>query len=421
MSISKSVFRQETERRIRDAMAKDSVTIAAEIGKVVSEAQPDVLRALLQKAIELMMSAEADVACGAEYGKRAQERVNHRNGYRSRIFDTRVGTMELAIPKLRQGSYYPAWLLNPRRRAERALVNVIAECYVMGVSTRKVEDIAQALGIEKLSKSQVSELAKSLDEEVTAFRNRSLEDGPYPYMWLDATIVKDREMGRVVNVAGIVATGVNKEGRKSILGFDVITSETEDGWLGFLRGLGERGLSGVQIVVSDAHRGLKKAIATALPGASWQRCRTHFMRNLLCKVPRKAQPAVATMVRSIFAQTDKEEVVRQYGYVIDRLSSQFPEAAGLLIEAEADLLAFMAFPTGHWRQLWSNNPQERLNREIKRRTDVVGIFPNREAIIRLVGAVLMEQNEEWLVCRRYMTLETLEEATKASPDLLVAA
>jgi len=270
VSISKSVFRQETERRTRDAKAKDRVTIAAEIGKVVSEAQPDVLRALLQKAIELMMSAEADAACGAEYGKRAEERVNHRNGYRSRIFDTRVGTMELAIPKLRQGSYYPAWLLNPRRRAERALVNVIAECYVMGVSTRKVEDIAQALGIEKLSKSQVSELAKSLDEEVTAFRSRSLEDGPYPYMWLDATVVKDREMGRVVNVAGIVATGVNKEGRKSILGVDVITSETEDGWLGFLRGLVERGLSGVQIVVSDAHRGLKKAIAAALPGASWQ-------------------------------------------------------------------------------------------------------------------------------------------------------
>jgi len=207
-------------------MAKDSLTIAAEIGKVVLETQPDVLRALLQKAIELMMSAETDAMCGAEYGKQAQDRVSHRNGYRSRVFDTRVGAMELAIPKLREGSYYPAWLLNPRRRAEWALVNVIAECYVMGVSTRKVEDIAQALGIEKLSKLQVSELAKSLDEEVTAFRTRRLEDGPYPYVWLDATILKDREMGRVVNVADIVATGVNKEGRKSILGFDVITSET---------------------------------------------------------------------------------------------------------------------------------------------------------------------------------------------------
>lgn len=402
-------------------MAKDSVTIAGELGKLVSEAQPDVLRALLQKAIELLMQAEADVVCGAEYGKRSEGRVNHRNGYRMRTFDTRVGTMALSIPKLRQGSYYPEWLLDQRRRAERALVNVIAECYVMGVSTRKVEDIAQSLGIEKLSKSQVSELAKSLDEEVAAFRTHSLDDGPYCYVWLDATVVKGREMGRVVNVAAIVATGVNKEGRRSILGLDVITSETEDGWLGFLRGLVERGLSGVQIVVSDAHRGLKKAIAVALPGASWQRCRTHFMRNLLCKVPRKAQPAVATLVRSIFAQTDKEEVVRQCGYVIERLSSQFPEAAGLLIEAEADLLAFTAFPPGHWRQLWSNNPQERLNREIKRRTDVVGIFPNREAIIRLVGAVLMEQNEEWLVCRRYMTLETLQETRKASSDLLVAA
>lgn len=344
-------------------MAKDSVTIAGELGKLITEAQPDVLRALLQKAIELLMQAEADTLCGAEYGKRSEERVNHRNGYRTRTFDSRVGTMELSIPKLRQGSYYPGWLLDPRRRAERALVNVIAECYVMGVSTRKVEDIARSLGIEKLSKSQVSELAKSLDEEVSAFRSRSLEEGPYPYVWLDATVLKGRELGRVVNVAVVVATGVNKEGRRSILGFDVITSETEDGWLGFLRGQVERGLSGVQIVVSDAHRGLKKAIATALPGASWQRCRTHFMRNLLCKVPKKAQPAVATLVRSIFAQADKEEVLRQCGYVIDRLSAQFPEAAGLLIEAEADLLAFTAFPMAHWRQLWSNNPQERLNRE----------------------------------------------------------
>lgn len=268
MSISKSVFHQETERRTRDAMAKDRVTIAGELGKLITEAQPDVLRALLQKAIELLMNAEADVLCGAEYGKRSEERVNHRNGNQSRIFDSRVGTMELSIPKLRQGSYYRGWLLDPRRRAKRALVNVIAGCYVMGVSTKKVEDIARALGIEELSKSQVSELAKSLDEEVSAFRSRSLEEGPYRYVWLDATVVKGRDLGRVVNVAVVVATGVNKEGRRSILGFDVITSETEDGWLGFLRGLVERGLSGVQIVVSDAHRGLKKAIATALPGAS---------------------------------------------------------------------------------------------------------------------------------------------------------
>lgn len=402
-------------------MAKDSVSVAAEISKLLAEAQPDILRALLQRAIELLMNAEAGELCGADYRKRSDERVNQRNGYRKRTWDTRVGTIELAIPKLRQGSYYPGWLLEPRRRAERALVNVVTECYVMGVSTRKVEGVVQALGIEKLSKAQVSEMAKSLDEDVAAFRSRLLEEGPYPYVWLDAVVLKSRELGRVVNVVVVVATAVSREGSRSVLGCEVMTAETEDAWVGFLRGLVARGLSGVQIVVSDAHSGLKKAIATALPGASWQRCRTHFMRNLLCKVPKKAQPAVGTLVRSVFLQTDREEVVRQCRYVIDRLSSQFPKAAGVLVEAETDLLSFTAFPTAHWRQLWSNNPQERLNREIRRRTDVVGIFPHRESILRLVGAVLIEQNEEWMVCRRYMTLETLGEATKTSSDLLVAA
>jgi transposase-like protein len=321
-----------------------------------------------------------------------------------------MGTLDLAIPKLRQGSYYPQWLLEPRRRSERALVSVVAQCYVSGVSTRKVENIAQSLGIERLSKSQVSEMAKSLDEQVEAFRNRPLDQEAYPYVWLDAMVVRCREAGRIVNVAVVIATAVTREGHREVLGLDVITSEDGAGWTAFLRGLVARGLKGVKLVISDAHQGLKSAVGAVLPGAAWQRCRTHFMRNLLCKVPRKAQPAVATLVRSIFAQSDKEQVLAQHAQVVERLLPQFAEAANLLIDAGPDLLAFTDFPQKHWRQIWSNNPQERLNREIRRRTDVVGIFPNRMAIIRLVGSVLAEQNDEWAVSRRYMSLESIAEA-----------
>jgi transposase-like protein len=365
--------------------------------------------------IHLLMNAEADTVCGAEYGQRSTDRNNHRNGYRPRKLDTRMGTLNLAIPRLRQGSYFPEWLLEPRRRAERALANVVAECYVTGVSTRKVENIAQTLGIERLSKSQVSEMAKILDEQVEAFRSRPLDQGPYPYLWLDALVIKSREAGRVVNVAVVIATAVTRDGQRTILGCDVITSEDGAGWTAFLRSLVARGLSDVKLVISDAHVGLKTAIATVLPGSSWQRCRTHFMRNLLCKVPKKAQPAVGALVRSIFTLTDVEEVNHQFNYVVERLAGQFPQAADLLADAGPDLLAFTAFPQGHWRQVWSNNPQERLNREIRRRTDVVGIFPNRDAIIRLVGAVLAEQNDEWSIARRYMTLETITEAIKGLP------
>jgi transposase-like protein len=258
-------------------------------------------------------------------------------------------------------------------------------------------------------------MAKILDEQVEAFRNRPLDQGPYPYLWLDALVIKSREAGRVVNVAVVIATAVTRDGQRTILGCDVITSEDGAGWTAFLRSLVARGLSDVKLVISDAHVGLKTAIATVLPGSSWQRCRTHFMRNLLCKVPKKAQPAVGALVRSIFTLTDVEEVNHQFNYVVERLSGQFPQAAVLLADAGPDLLAFTAFPQGHWRQVWSNNPQERLNREIRRRTDVVGIFPNRDAIIRLVGAVLAEQNDEWSIARRYMTLETITEAIKGLP------
>jgi putative transposase len=340
--------------------------------------------------------------------------VNRRNGYRSRPFDTRAGTIDLALPKLRSGSYYPDWLLERRRRAERAMVAVVAECYVKGVSTRRVDGLVKTLGIEGISKSVVSEMAKSLDEEVAAFRARPLDAGPYPYLWLDALAVRVREGGRIVRCACVVATAVNSEGYREILGCDTFTSEDEAAWRVFLAGLVERGLSGVQLVVSDDHRGLTKAIDALLPGAGWQRCRTHFMRNLLCRVPKSAQPFVATMVRTVFAQPSAEEVAAQLGRVTEQLAEGFPAVAELLERAAPDVTAFAAFPVEHWRQIWSNNPQERLNREIRRRTDVVGIFPNRDAVIRLTGMVLAEQHDEWAVGRRYMSVGSLAKLTAAT-------
>jgi transposase-like protein len=375
--------------------------------KQVETADTDLLRELVRTFAEALMSAEATAVCHAGYGERTAERTNVRNGYRSRTWDTRVGSMDLAIPKLRKGSYYPDWLLEPRRRAERALVAVVAECYLAGVSTRRVEGVVQTLGIDRLSKSQVSELAKSLDETVAAFRNRPLDGRPYPYVWVDALTQRCRDGGRIVNVAVVLATAVNRDGQREVLGVDVITTEDGAGWTAFLRGLVARGLGGVQLVVSDAHVGLTHAIAAVLPGASWQRCRTHFGRNLLTRVPKAAQDLVATLVRSIFAQPDATAVWAQHGRIVSELTTRYPAAADLLAAAAPDLLAFTAFPVEHWRQIWSNNPQERLNREIRRRTDVVGIFPNRPAILRLVGAILAEQHDEWAVARRYMSAESL--------------
>ncbi len=393
----------------------------------LEEGGQDVLRGLAEAIIHALMNAEADAICGARYGERSADRVNQRNGYRERQLDTRLGTLELQVPKLREGSYFPGWILEPRRRIEKALVAVVAECYVAGVSTRKVEQVVQTLGIEGISKSQVSQMARSLDAQVGAFRNRPLDSGPYRYVWLDALVVRCRELGRIVNVAVVVATGINKEGSKEVLGVDVITSEDGAGWAAFLRTLVGRGLSGVELVISDAHVGLKHAIAAVLPGASWQRCRTHFVKNLLAKIPKRAQQPVAALVRSIFAQTTAAEVREQHRVVVEKLHGQFREAAGLLEEAGPDLLAFASFPEKHWRQVWSNNPQERVNREIRRRTDVVGIFPNREAILRLVTAVLNEQHDEWAVGRRHMSLESLaevsarREAANSAPALPEAA
>lgn len=378
--------------------------------KQLEEADVDLLREMVRAFAETLMSADADSVCGAAYGERSEERVNRRNGYRERDLDTRVGTVELRVPKLRQGTYYPEWLFERRRRAERALVAVICECYVRGVSTRRVDGLVKTLGMEGISKSQVSALAKTLDAEVAAFRSRPLDGGPYPYLWLDALAVKAREDGRVTSVATVVATAVSADGHREILGLDTFTAEDGAAWMRFLKDLSARGLSGVRLVISDDHKGLVGAIAAVLPGCSWQRCRTHFMRNVLCRVPRSAQPFVATLVRTIFAQPSQEEVRAQLGRVIAQLEERFPDVARMLDEAAADITAFSSFPVEHWRQIWSNNPQERLNREIRRRSDVVGIFPDRAAIIRLVGAVLTEQHDEWQVARRYMSAESLAKA-----------
>ena len=357
--------------------------------------------------MQAVMEAEVLSKTGAERGERSPDRLTHRNGYRARPWDTRVGTLALQIPKVREGSYFPS-LLEPRRRSERALLAVIQQAYVEGVSTRRVEDLIQALGCEGISKSQVSRICQELDGVVQSFLGRPLDSGPYRYLWLDALTQKVREDGRIVNVSVVVATAVNREGKREVLGIDVGTSEDGAFWLAFLRSLVARGLGGVQLVTSDAHQGLKDAIAMVFAGASWQRCRTHFMTNLLSKIPRRAQPWVATMVRTIYQQPSPEEVHAQHHRMIGMLDERFPQAAALLEEAGPEILAFTAFPVAHWKQIWSNNPQERLNREIRRRTDVVGIFPNRGAVIRLIGAVLAEQHDEWQVGRRYLAAPVLD-------------
>ena len=399
-------------------MVETTMDALSWLRKQLEGASPDLLRAMVKEFCEALMGAEADAVCGAAYGERSPERVNRRNGYRERDWDTRVGTIELALPKLREGSYFPDWLLVPRRRAEQALVSVVADAYLAGVSTRRVEKLVQQLGIERLSRSQVSRLAKTLDELVEDFRSRPLDGGPYPYLMLDALVVKCREGGRIVNACVVHATAVNKDGYRESLGLEIVTEEDGAAWLAFLRSLVARGLAGVRLATSDAHAGLVDAVASTLPGASWQRCRTHFVRNLQTRVPKAAQTLVATLVRSIFAQPDAASVHEQHARVVVQLEDRFPEAAAMLAEAAPALLAFTCFPKEHWRQLWSSNPLERLNKEIRRRTDVVGIFPDRASVIRLVVAVLAEQNDEWAVARRYMSAESIARAlTDPTPDV----
>lgn len=381
----------------------------------------DGVRVLSQALMELEVSEHL----GAERHERTPARLGQRNGYRDREWDTRVGTIDLRVPRVRDGSFFPA-LLEPRKRAERALVTVVQEAYVQGVSTRRVDDLVQALGMNGISKSQVSRICKDLDEEVERFRTRRL-DGPYPYVWLDATFLKVRREGRVVSMAVVIAIGVRSSGEREVLGLDVGPSEDGAFWLQFLRTLVARGLAGVQLVVSDAHVGLKGAIAAVLQGAAWQRCRVHFVRNALALIPKSAAPLVATTIRTAFAQPDPASTREQWGRVIDNFRSRFPRLADLLAEAEDDVLAYLGFPAEHWRQIWSNNPLERVNKEIKRRTDVVGIFPNEGAVVRLVGSILAEQHDEWQVSRRYFSAESLAKVNQevrrdeVSPALLAAA
>ncbi len=387
--------------------AVPSIDPAQLLGEQLERAEPDLLRALLKTFVEALMGAEADAICGVPYGVRSQERVNSRNGYRAREWDTRAGTVELAIPKLRQGSYFPDWLLERRKRAERALTTVVATCYLLGVSTRRMEKLVETLGITRLSKSQVSVMARELDEHVESFRTRPLDAGPYTFLAADALVLKVREGGRVVNVHALVAVGVNADGHREILGLDVASGEDGAGWLAFFRGLVARGLTGVRLVTSDAHPGLVAAIGATLPGASWQRCRTHYAANLMSVTPKSAWPWVKPLLHAVYDQPDATSVQAQYDRMLDAVSEKLPAVAEHLDAARADVLAFTAFPKEIWRQIWSNNPQERLNREIRRRTDVVGIFPDRNALVRLVGAVLAEQHDEWTEGRRYLGLDVL--------------
>jgi putative transposase len=364
--------------------------------------QADFLQEGLRWLVQELMEAEVSAQIGAGRYERTDERTTQRNGYRTRPWDTRMGTIELAIPKLRSGSYFPSWL-EARKRGEQALISVVAEAYVQGVSTRKVEAVVQSLGIAGISKSEVSRMAASLDAQVEAFRTRRLE-AEYPYVWIDARYEHVREDHRVQAMAVVVAYGVRADGVREVLGLDIGLSEDVAVWRAFLQGLVARGVRGVKLVISDAHPGLKQAVKEVFLGAGWQRCRVHFMRNLLARVPKSAQAMVAATVRTIFDQPDRAAAEAQLLQVVEVLGARFPAVTQLLLDAEGEILTFYDFPTEHRRQIYSTNPLERLNKELKRRSAVVGIFPNRGAVLRLFGALLAEQNDEWLVAgHRYMS------------------
>jgi len=376
----------------------------------LTQASPDLMRQMLTTFINTLLSADADAVGGAAWGQVSDTRITQRNGYRHRDLDTGTGTVDVAIPKLRSGTYFPEWLLERRRRAEAALTSVVATCYLLGVSTRRMDKLVQSLGITGLSRSQVSVMAKDLDAQVDGFRTRPLDAGPYTFLAADALMMKVREGGRVVKVAVMVATAVNADGYREVLGVQVASAESGAGWLTFFRDLAARGLSGVKLVTSDAHAGLVEAIGATLPGASWQRCRTHYAANLMSVCPKSSWPAVKAMLHSVYDQVDQEAVQAQFDKLLDAVGTKLPDVHAHLDAARADVLAFAPFPKGLWRQVWSNNPNERLNREIRRRTDVVGIFPDRTSVIRLVGSVLAEQHDEWDEGRRYFGLDILARA-----------
>jgi putative transposase len=391
--------------------------------KARMEHDADFLREGVRLLSQALMEIEVEEHVGASRHERTPGRTGQRNGYRERSWDTRVGTVELKVPRVREGGYFPS-LLEPRRRAERALSAVVQEAYVHGVSTRKVDELVKALGMGGISKSQVSRLCEELDEEVARFRGRPLE-GSYPYVWVDATYVKARQDGHIASTAVVIAVGANaKTGEREVLGLDVGPSEDGAFWSSFLRSLVARGLRGVRLVTSDSHRGLKGAIEKVLQGASWQRCRVHFMRNALSLVPKAAQQMVGATIRTVFAQPDAQSAHEQWRRVSDSFRARFPKLSELMDEAEEDVLSYAAFPQEHWQKIWSNNPLERLNKEVKRRTNVVGIFPNESAVIRLVGAVLSEQHDEWQVAKRYFSVGSLakleqgEEAKIEQPELI---
>jgi transposase-like protein len=371
---------------------------------VEQEADADLVREMLAFAAERMMDLEIEAKTGAPAGTRSPDRLNHRNGYRERNWDTRAGRIELAVPKLRKGSYFPSFL-EPRRTAEKALVAVIQEAYIQGISTRSVDDLVKAMGGTGISKSQVSRLITEIDERVNAFLNRPIE-GEWPYLWIDATYLKEREGGRIVSTAVIVAVGVNTLGKREVLGVASGPSEAEPFWKGFLRSLADRGLRGVKLVISDDHKGLRSAAGKVF-NATQQRCRVHWMRNALAHVGAKQRPAVVAMLKTIFAQESAEAAHEQWYHVADALRERYEKLAVMMDGSREEVLAYMAFPKEHWAQISSTNPLERVNKEIKRRADVIGIFPNTAAVIRLVGALMLEQNDEWSVSRRYMTLETI--------------
>jgi putative transposase len=368
-------------------------------------ADTDLLREMIQYVAQRMMDMDVESLCAAAYAERSPERLNSRNGYRERLWETRAGSVDLKIPKLRKSSYFPGFL-EPRRTAEKALAAVIQEAYIQGVSTRSVDELVKAMGMSGISKSQVSRLCTEIDERVNAFLNRPIE-GDWPYLWIDATYLKVREAGRIVSVAVIIAVAVNTDGVREVLGMAIGPSEAEPFWTSFLRSLTRRGLRGVKLVISDAHEGIKAAVAKVLK-STWQRCRVHFLRNALAHAGKGQRQMVLALINTVFAQDTQEAAIAQWRTVADQVRTKFPKLGTLMDDTESDVLAFMSFPKAHRVQIHSTNPLERLNAEIKRRTDVVGIFPNEPAITRLVGALLLEQNDEWQLQRRYLQLEGLQ-------------
>ncbi len=386
-------------------MTEPIMTLGEYVRNVGVDLDRDFLREGVTLVTRLLMDLEISEQIGAERYERREGRQTHRNGYRRRVWETRVGEIPLRIPKVRQGSYFPSFL-EPRRRAERALLAVIQAAYVEGLSTRKVDELVQALGLSGVDKSKVSRICRELDEAVTAFRNRPLE-GDYPYLWLDALYLKVRQNHRIVSMPVVIAIGVRETGEREILNLDIGASEEEAFWTPFLRGLADRGLKGVKLVTSDAHRGLQQAIATVLTGAAWQRCRVHFMRNVLAHVPKRDKSIVAAAIRTVFAQPNQEAARQQLVEVVRVMEPRWPKAAEVLERGENEVLTYMTFPPEHWSRVYSTNPLERLNREVKRRTDVVGIFPNPDSVLRLVGSVLIEIHDEWQAGRRYFSLESM--------------